>query len=352
MVAITIAAAVPGVALADPGDDAPNVTITAPARASLGDTVTVQARVTAHDGKPLSGIAVTFASPVTWSEDIAGDMEVGSARTDASGLASISYEMRRAGDITIIARATDRDGKEVANARSSLSVSGETQLYLPQVGIKVWGLGSWLIALALGFVWALYFVVATRVLAISRSPGSAVAHRTATAGPASVERRHFLAQSLVPLGMVGLVTVLGSGLMTIVARAPYTHGNLKRYTTLSNYRRTPFARIGEDVEMRELPPLLDREVSFAREVMPILRARGGPHFVTPVSSPSPGGVRFDSYGALMSKEMLVVPGKPDESMLVKVLLEKAMGMPPAGEPLPDEELQVIASWIAQGARDT
>lgn len=49
----------------------------------------------------------------------------------------------------------------------------------------------------------------------------------------------------------------------------------------------------------------------------------------------------------------MVPGDPEESMLVvNVLLERAMSMPPAGDPLPDEEIQVIASWIAQGPKDT
>jgi len=80
--------------------------------------------------------------------------------------------------------------------------------------------------------------------------------------------------------------------------------------------------------------------------------RAGPHAYPPVNSPPPGGIRLDSYDNILQGNHLVVPGKPEESELVQVLLAEAMRMPPAGNPLRDDEIQLIASWIAQGARNT
>jgi len=47
----------------------------------------------------------------------------------------------------------------------------------------------------------------------------------------------------------------------------------------------------------------------------------------------------------------VVPGEPEESELVEHLLSVGMQMPPSVPPLPAEQIQLIVSWIAQGARN-
>ncbi len=96
---------------------------------------------------------------------------------------------------------------------------------------------------------------------------------------------------------------------------------------------------------------LDREVSFAGEVLPIFRRRAGPHAHQPQHSPPPKGVRLDAYEHVVAREGLVVPGKPEESELVRVLVDDAMRMPPSLPPLPEDEIRVIVSWIAQGAKD-
>ncbi|MFV2073995.1 MAG: hypothetical protein ACC742_15265, partial [Thermoanaerobaculales bacterium] len=128
-------------------------------------------------------------------------------------------------------------------------------------------------------------------------------------------------------------------------------GNLESYTSGSPYRRTPFAPVGCEVKRREMPPALDREVSFVQEVQPIFLANAGPHAMPPENSPPPHGVLLDTYEHIMETKGLVIPGKPEESELVEVLLDPAMRMPPSRQPLSDEEVQVIVSWIAQGAKN-
>lgn len=47
---------------------------------------------------------------------------------------------------------------------------------------------------------------------------------------------------------------------------------------------------------------------------------------------------------------LVAPGEPEESMLVMMLLDHAHRMPPSIS-FSEEEIQPIATWVAQGAKD-
>ena len=82
------------------------------------------------------------------------------------------------------------------------------------------------------------------------------------------------------------------------------------------------------------------EVSFSMDIWPViekfaLNAHGGS-----------GGIFLESYEDILQQ---VVPGKPEESMLYRVLIADGVPqMPPTG-PLPDETIQLFYDWIAQGA---
>lgn len=371
LTALVLLTFAPASALADSDRETLQLELSLPEEVALGDTITVEARLADPTGEPIEGVVITFLSPAAWGEEATGledteeaaghvhgkakgEMVLGTALTDPSGVASITSEMRRSGDIEVIARFEGNYQYEAASASSSLVVEGSYQLYTPKVGVRIPGLGSWLLAAAIGGLWSLYFVVALLVFAIARSPAGRLVpvEAAAVAGPRSEARRRFLTRLLVPLGMQAVIASVGLGLVTLVVRAPYTHGNLKSYTSGSRYRRTPFAPVGSEVKMREMPAALDREVSFAGEVQPIFLTKGGPHSMPPDNSPPPQGVLLDSYEHITEKEGLVVPGKPEESELVEALLDPAMRMPPSVPPLSDEEIQVIVSWIAQGARNT
>ena len=166
----------------------------------------------------------------------------------------------------------------------------------------------------------------------------------------SVTRRRFLG-AVGGAAVLAAIAGLGSGLITLVARAPNTHAHLEADPLKIGYRRTPLTLVGREMGMKEMPSVLERDVSFAGEIMPILRAKGGPHVYLPKNSPPPGGLRLDSYDHIMENEDVVMPGKPEESALVGVLLDRSMGMPPAGDLLSDDEIQFVVSWIAQGAKN-
>jgi hypothetical protein len=98
---------------------------------------------------------------------------------------------------------------------------------------------------------------------------------------------------------------------------------------------------------------LSAQVSFDREVRPLLemrcnechhpeKQRGGLD-LTRIETMRRGG---DELGAA------IVPGKPDESPLIQVLIgAKEPKMPEKGDPLSVSEIELLRSWIAEGAKD-
>ncbi len=111
----------------------------------------------------------------------------------------------------------------------------------------------------------------------------------------------------------------------------------------------------------------DRDVSFSREVLPILKGQAGPVGCTchQPSDPNPIGLEqtaldlstYDSLraGGIDTGTSIIVPAAPCDSLLYqKISPGPPFGarMPFSGPPfLGDEERRLIADWIAEGARD-
>jgi hypothetical protein len=66
------------------------------------------------------------------------------------------------------------------------------------------------------------------------------------------------------------------------------------------------------------------------------------------------GLRLDSAAAILKGGdggPAIVPGQSAKSLLYQVLQgDEEFRMPPEGEPVPDEEVEVIRAWIDQGAK--
>lgn len=351
VLAIGLALATAASAAASEHRGATILTVTVEGDSSLGATVTAAARLVDANGQPVRGADIAFGMPAAWGET-QGEMALGSARTDAAGVARLAVPLRLSGEVDITARFAGDERLAPAAATAQLTVAGNQQLYeplMPAVSTLMAAVGNWGLAAVLATVWGLYLFVARLVLRIATAADDTVPV------PAPTGRRRLLGM-LVPAGMHALVAPVGLGLVAVIARSPYTHTNLEGHRPGSGYARTPYAHVPPRqraaMEMpRELPAVLDREVSFASEVLPIFRRRAGPHAYRPKYSPPPQGVRLDGYAAVMAREGLVVAGKPEESELVRVLVDDAMRMPPSLPPLPEEEIRLIVSWVAQGARD-
>ena len=93
------------------------------------------------------------------------------------------------------------------------------------------------------------------------------------------------------------------------------------------------------------------DLSFSRDVAPILSKRctvchQGPN--------AQNGLRMDKVADLLhggESGAAIAPGEPDRSLLLeKVAGDKPM-MPPVGDPMTEEEIEILRQWIAAGAQD-
>ena len=100
----------------------------------------------------------------------------------------------------------------------------------------------------------------------------------------------------------------------------------------------------------ELPPAVDRQIEFARDVQPLLTKRClSCHGETKQES----GLRLDRRGlALKGGDLgtVIVPGKSGESRLIQYVagVDPDHVMPPEGERLTAEHVGVLRAWIDQG----
>ena len=94
----------------------------------------------------------------------------------------------------------------------------------------------------------------------------------------------------------------------------------------------------------------DAKATFFREkVMPLLESRcfecHGP------DSEAKGDLKLSSRKTMLAggeTEPAIVPGKPDESLLMQAVRYEALEMPPRSK-MPDEEIEILRQWIADGA---
>jgi len=102
-------------------------------------------------------------------------------------------------------------------------------------------------------------------------------------------------------------------------------------------------------------PASSAEISYYKQIRPILQQHcQGCH----QPAKAQGSYIMTSHTALMktgdSELPPVVPGQPDKSNLLKQLLpqnDKPAAMPRGKDPLPPVQTDLIAKWIAQGAKD-
>lgn len=97
-----------------------------------------------------------------------------------------------------------------------------------------------------------------------------------------------------------------------------------------------------------------KPVSFYKHVRPILQANcTGCH----QPAKAKGGYVMTEFAKLLSggeEGHAVVPGKPEESNLLKVTVPNEKGkieMPPKGDPLHESQIALIKRWVAEGAKD-
>ncbi|MDA0327817.1 MAG: hypothetical protein O2958_02210 [Gemmatimonadetes bacterium] len=90
-------------------------------------------------------------------------------------------------------------------------------------------------------------------------------------------------------------------------------------------------------------------VSFADQIAPILEARCSECHS---AESSELGLRLDSYEGVMAGSdygTVVEAGDPDGSLLIEMI--ESGDMPEDGDPVPADEIELIRTWIAEGAEN-
>lgn len=90
-------------------------------------------------------------------------------------------------------------------------------------------------------------------------------------------------------------------------------------------------------------------VSFSAEVLPILEQYC---WECHSEQNTELGLRLDSYEGVMAGSdygTVIEPGDPDGSLLIDMV--ESGDMPEEGDPVPPELLEIIKTWIAEGAEN-
>ncbi len=122
------------------GQEPTAIAVAAPASATIGTAVPVQARLVSAAG-PIPHASVDFLVPASFL-GTDGEMKVASGITDAQGLATATFEARITGALQVKAVFSGDNTYAPSTATSSMTVTGSKQLYVPDIGIRLRGLNS------------------------------------------------------------------------------------------------------------------------------------------------------------------------------------------------------------------
>lgn len=104
-------------------------------------------------------------------------------------------------------------------------------------------------------------------------------------------------------------------------------------------------------ENKKDPKKSDAAITYGKKIAPILKDRCEPcHY----PKDAKGKLDVSSYKSLMkggkSKDFIVA-GDPDKSLLIKEIIGKDPPMPKNANPLTTEQIDLIKSWIKEGAKN-
>ena len=162
-----------------------NAEISAPDQVVLGETVEVNVTLTTGAAnEPVPDATVTLTADASFG-GVDGSIELSSAITDDEGVAVLAYTPRVSGERELRVEYLAPDATEPESTTWIHTVTGSTQLYQSKAGIKVPGLGVWVLMAVLAIVWGILFVVAFLVLEISRAGDVPQLHPAAPGTPPS-----------------------------------------------------------------------------------------------------------------------------------------------------------------------
>jgi hypothetical protein len=145
------------------------VEVSASDQLEVGQPAQLQIALRSADGaQHPANVPVTVYTEVSFG-GVTGEVELGTALTDANGVAILDFEPRLAGEYELRIEYLHSGDAEPEVATAVVTVAGASQLYQSTSGIQIPGLNVWLIIALVGSVWSILFSVGLRVLAIARA---------------------------------------------------------------------------------------------------------------------------------------------------------------------------------------
>ncbi|MBI2918712.1 MAG: Ig-like domain repeat protein [Chloroflexi bacterium] len=137
------------------GPAATNLDLTASPEAAVGQQFTLQARVTDDAQAPVPGVQVVFTSALTFL-NTDSEVEFGRATTNAQGIATLSYIPRTEGTVPVSATFAGSARYAGSNATSEVLFKDGPQQFHQEIGLKVPGVGVWMLVLLMAGVWGTF----------------------------------------------------------------------------------------------------------------------------------------------------------------------------------------------------
>lgn len=134
--------------------------------AAVGDSVELEAQLSANGG-PLAGAEIVFLRLGRFMNN-GSDLEIGSAVTDASGIAMVTYVPRSEGEQLIMAEFAGMADVRSGFSETTVFINPGPAQFSQEVGISVPGVNVSLLVMILGAVWVTFLVVMYHVWRIAR----------------------------------------------------------------------------------------------------------------------------------------------------------------------------------------
>ncbi len=142
-------------------------------QAFTGERVVLSAYLMDPAGNPISGQPISFSMDAEFM-NVLGNVQIGRATTDQTGLAAFVYEAKSEGSHAVTAAFAGNQVFAPAAASSSLTVKQGVPTFIEPEPFRIPGANISTLVLVLGTVWGLYLVVGLYFWAISRPTAQSI----------------------------------------------------------------------------------------------------------------------------------------------------------------------------------
>lgn len=174
----------PGPLTASADQPEPQVVLGFQPQAQAGEAIAVAAYLVDPVGNPIMGEEITFTIASTFL-NVDGPMEIGSATTDANGLALLPYAPRIGGERVVTARFAGNEVFAPARASEALLVTQGPNLYEEFSPLRIPGANIWMASAVLAVVWGVFLYICVLIWRIAFLGASGGALRDANRNGAS-----------------------------------------------------------------------------------------------------------------------------------------------------------------------